>query len=257
MAFWIIAATVTVLSYLQARRSLFQPLRVEVFKLQLQLLTRITSLFTRGGELRLREHFDLDKILKMNTFLMMGAYVSFLAGEPVQPDEVYLGELASDAEGSMIILHPDTLVELVGPPDPDAEESRQSAAPMDKWSATKPQRLVITRRFHESVDELEEFLADPLLPDGLREPIERLNEAVHKNLEAIQDALGEAAAILPSSYPTIESTGKSNLSWISNIWNRHAVRLEPLATDLVEATRNYFDTKSLGLQRRAERLNLN
>lgn len=74
--FWGVASTVTVLTYLQARRTVLQPIRTEVFKVQLKSMSEIMGMFLGNGEIALRDKFDFRSLFDANFCYLMDAYAS-------------------------------------------------------------------------------------------------------------------------------------------------------------------------------------
>lgn len=62
-AFYAVVATVTILTYMHARRTLFQPVRTEIFKEQLKELSQVLAPFVGKSEADLRNFFALELAL--------------------------------------------------------------------------------------------------------------------------------------------------------------------------------------------------
>jgi hypothetical protein len=73
-AFWAVVGTVTILAFLQARRTVLQPLRTEVFKLQLNEMSRLLDLFVHRGEVDLRKYMGYDELVAANVMMLLDAY---------------------------------------------------------------------------------------------------------------------------------------------------------------------------------------
>jgi hypothetical protein len=68
--FFIVAGTVTVLSYRQAKKTLFTPIKTEVFKMQVKAFEEILAFFQNKTESDFVEAFDFNYILTINARLM-------------------------------------------------------------------------------------------------------------------------------------------------------------------------------------------
>ena len=73
--FWLVVATITVLTFLQARKTLFQPQRTEVFKLQVALLAELSAHFVRKDENDLVRDFDFLRIIRINSVAMYDTFL--------------------------------------------------------------------------------------------------------------------------------------------------------------------------------------
>jgi hypothetical protein len=76
IVFWAVAATVAVLTYRQARRTILQPIRTEVFKLQLQAMSEIMGLFLGKDELSLRSELAFQTLFDVNVCDLCDAYAA-------------------------------------------------------------------------------------------------------------------------------------------------------------------------------------
>ena len=74
--FFVTASIITVLSYIQARKTLFAPIRTETFKLQLNAFKETLAFFQNKSEVDFMECFDLNRIVSLNTFQMAEKYIS-------------------------------------------------------------------------------------------------------------------------------------------------------------------------------------
>jgi hypothetical protein len=81
IAFWIAAGLVAVLTYLQARKTFFQPLKLEVFKLQMALLARVHELCAGPGQGGVLTSFDLRRIGLANAYVALERYAGTQFGD--------------------------------------------------------------------------------------------------------------------------------------------------------------------------------
>jgi len=73
--FFITTATVALLSYFQAKKGLFNPLRTEIFKAQLEQIKSFEPLFeTINSKSDIEEHYGLENILAGNTVKLIKEY---------------------------------------------------------------------------------------------------------------------------------------------------------------------------------------
>src|SRR5438128_11734785 len=56
-AFFLVVGIITILTYRQAKKTILQPLKTEIFKQQIQLFTDLLKLFVGKDEIDLREQF--------------------------------------------------------------------------------------------------------------------------------------------------------------------------------------------------------
>jgi hypothetical protein len=74
IAFFVTTGIVAILSYIRAKKTLFQPLRTEVFKEQLKTLRKILDQFEGKGEVALRDDFGFPELIHINTISLLDSY---------------------------------------------------------------------------------------------------------------------------------------------------------------------------------------
>lgn len=72
--FYVVGIALAILTYLQARKTFFQPLRTEVFKLQLRAVEDALHPFVGKDEAELRAYFGLESTMQKNALLMLDSY---------------------------------------------------------------------------------------------------------------------------------------------------------------------------------------
>lgn len=73
--FWTIAATVGILSYMQARKTIFQPAKNEVFKVQINDLKKILSDLNWISQSECINKSGLDESIKLNINIIFFDYI--------------------------------------------------------------------------------------------------------------------------------------------------------------------------------------
>lgn len=240
IAFWITLAVIAVLTFLQARRTLLQPLRTEVYKLQIAAIKDLLAILVGKDEVSLTRHFDLDGILKANAVRLLDDYARAELGAPVENAEnrPYSRKFCP---GGLIELPSDEIVELVG--FKSAEKSKSdSGKPEADWKEHRVTMLHLTHRYYEATGELQTFLADPLIPVALAERIQNLLDGVHKDVSAMFSVLNESSLALPALFPSTESLKSVQMGGFQNDWNRQRPSLQPLSEEIITFTRHYFQS---------------
>ena len=83
IVFFLTVALITVLTYLNARRTLLQPLRTEVFKEQITILSDALRLFVGKGEHDLRNSWGLSEMLDGNAYFLLDEHARIFFGVKV------------------------------------------------------------------------------------------------------------------------------------------------------------------------------
>lgn len=84
LVFWTVGAIVAVLGYRQAKRTIFQPIRTEIFKAQLDAMSKIMRRFLGKKELQLRAEFHFDTLFRANLYRVADAYAENFFGVVVE-----------------------------------------------------------------------------------------------------------------------------------------------------------------------------
>ncbi len=244
--FWLAIGTVTVLTYRQAKRTILQPLRTEVFKLQLETMNRLLALLVGKGEVELRKYFALPEALEANTVAMLDAYAKAKFGIQIDPkDRPYAPDRCPSALASAKLL--ESADELIEPP---AMRSDEATA----WDQYEHDLIHVPRGFSIAEETLSTFLSNPLIPMSCASRIQALMDAAQDSILQLGPLITEYAKELPDKCPSLDFLAEVSLTWLNNPWNRRMQPLLPFATDLVEYTREYFASDAFALQRPANRI---
>lgn len=243
--FWLVVASVTLLTYSHAKRTILQPLHTEVFKLQLETMNRLLKILVGKGEYELTSHFNLDGALEANTVKMMDAYVeSQLGFAPKDPDSrpyspKFCPSALADPKALEVVRY-DNPTTTTGEHESDGEKT--------DWRNYEHLIVSIPREHSDAVAELESFLSDPLVPVGCAARVEALLEAVRESVQLVAPLLTERSQQLPDLYPTLEELRDRDFGgWIHNDWNKQRPTLLPLVSDIVAYARAYLGADAFRL----------
>lgn len=241
LAFWITVAAVTVLTYRQARRTVLQPLRTEVFKLQLDVMKDLLAIIASKQEVDLTRHFHLDKVLTMNTWAMLDDYalIAFGLMPPVPDDRPYSPERAAGA----LVPRDSSAIEPIGL----VVDNEGSPPPPPSWDSWSPPMLYLTEEFQAATGELEAILANPLLPKSCATLVEALLQEVHESALCMLSVLADKSTELPSLIPEPKALTRVRVDGLHNDWNARKPGLQPRAEAVVNFARGYFASDELGL----------
>ena len=226
IAFWIAAGLVAVLSYLQARKTFFQPLKLEVFKLQMALLARVHELCVgpeRGGTV---QAFDLDRIGSVNAYLALADYARTQFGEE--------GSAALEA------LNPGSLKDF---------EVQRAVAISAGASSIEIQILVI-EKYRRALAELRSLDRDLLLPTRLRELLDALLSATMAYVSQYMATPTASRQRLAELYPTLESLQAIDRVSLWKTRLQGLVSVQNAGEQIVGYVREYYEVDHIKPQRR-------
>jgi len=238
IAFFAIIGTVTVLTYFHAKRTILQPLRTEVFKQQLKLMSDVLDFLTAEYDGAINTVFPLDDLVNINTLQMFDDYAELVFGLEIDRDQRPYAP-----QNCPHYLLPHHLVVKAGPyRQPDLGDRKPTPPP---WSAYKYEAIAIPDNFAQAQERVRTFARSPLAPSKLVELLQRLDEELHRRVVQVGEVLTDCAREMPAMYPTAEKLKESSFSWVKNRFNRKTERLEPAIDQITDYARAYFGPERL------------
>lgn len=248
IAFWVTVGAVAVLSFLQARKTLFQPIKTEVFKAQLEEMKRILGLFVGKGEVELRRDWGLDKAAYVNCMRMFDAYAGNFFDKVVErddrpynkhncPQSLILGSSLKVADD-----HFKQDSQRVTAAHSEARDPRVRAA---LWGDYKHDEIHIPREFVERDKVLQSFLENPLVPGESVSQLSEFRDVLLANVNIIGEVLRECAKEMPEKYCNTQDLENASYDWVLNRISRRFRDLRPVAESLVAIIRSHYDVDAL------------
>ncbi|MFH9401594.1 hypothetical protein ACH4JS_17750 [Streptomyces sp. NPDC017638] len=240
IAFWLGTVTLAFLGYLGARKTLFQPLRTEIFKRQIDDLSEILQFFVGKGEVKLRDEFDFGLLEQANIEAMYDAYV-YHAFKVKRRKEAraYRSELCPAG-----MIKAEILTEQYILVDGHKEEPVEPPPEPASWTY-KGGQVYLPKRYVKQEKRIRRLLESPFLPTPVASAIENYLEAVEKNAWLVDEVILQAANEMPEKYPSMEELKEAQFHWIYNRINSRYDKLELHAKEIVRVIRDYFDSDNL------------
>ncbi|MEV5539646.1 hypothetical protein AB0L13_22560 [Saccharopolyspora shandongensis] len=254
-AFWILVGTVTLLTYIHARRTVLQPVRTEAYKLQLEEMTKIYRIFAGKGEVDLANYFGTKEMVNANVAAMYDAYIRTQLGyeHKDKEDRPYAKRYCPSAR-----IRTEAL-ELAGTHQKEKDRNG-TEVPSFVWSDYRHHALYLPRGVSVAEEEIESAASNPLVPSELCSLLEELIEIAARNSEYLRDVIEEEAPRMPELYPTIDDITRSGFGWINNKLTRRAEEYKPKVDEITGFCRIYLSSDSLNVapgRRSARRSRLN
>jgi hypothetical protein len=244
MLFYVVAGVLAVLTYLNARRTFFQPRHTEVFKLVTQQCVEIASLLCGKNETQLLIEIHYDTMVLANTHVLLDHYAHLTFGfEPPDPYE-RIDEFGEFKRRST--LH--KTGHVVAPKAySSADESEVEVAEMTGWNDLGTELVMplvfVPDEMHEHWRTLDSMRKSILTPDRVKPALDCYCEACEDLPSVLMDVLNDIAPTLPESYSTLEALELADHLSVMNEFNRRRPRLEPLLDDVCQALRRYLDVE--------------
>lgn len=251
--FFIVTGTVVILTYNRAKKSIFAPLRIEAFKLQLKAFEDVFQFFEKCPPARIGDKFDLERIVYLNTVKLLDEYAGAFFWDQFKKEKVskerdelfkdVVGGLAGKDSGEKYFQSP-------APFQQQAKEERAEIPPepvliLAKWKSYKYDTVDFTKSYKEATEQVRRFHALPLLPRELKAIISDFEAVVHDDLLRVGTLLTEVARELPTRYPTFEILSKADLSWIWSKYNHTCIPLEEKQNAILAYVENYLQVDNL------------
>ncbi|MGF7001527.1 hypothetical protein [Paraburkholderia sp. GAS32] len=249
--FFVIISVVTVLSYIQARRTFFAPIRTETFKLQLKAFEEVLLFFQNKSESDYVNVFDLHTIVSLNTLRMVDCYVAEFF-----PDEIDIDQVAREEVFSVIVggtMNNEFLKKYYTVPhSPISQEEYKEttkitnpAVVFSRWKKYEHGYIEFTAQYVDQVKLLRTLSASPLLPKELRELIGDFVSLPGAALGTLERVLTACSKEMPTHCATAVDLKKFSDAWIWNKFNDEKPKFEPLAEKILDYVNSYLKVEDL------------
>ncbi len=248
--FFILVGLVTLLSYCQAKRTLFTPIKTETFKMQIKSFEEILAFFQSKSEVDFIHLFDSRLILEANFQLLFIDYTKHFFKDEIEIDVEIIKEIEKNFNGAIVTktwfeknyISP----EYFDKKKPKIQEDvKKPALILEKWKNYEYGQIKYTKKYSQEIENLEKLIASPLIPNALKTKMEEFDLIVYENLRLVGDVLNEIAQELPNNFPTTESTKKLELLGVWNEYNKKKEDLEPKAKEILNYIREYLKIDKL------------
>jgi len=236
IVFWCIIATVTILSYFQARKTLFSPIKTEIFKMQIKTFEDILKYFQLKTSIDFERQFELDFIFELNTKIMLQKFSNAFF-----VNKTYVASMKKLIDKSNGFIVQDFYEEKFYSQITDEELFKNK----EDWQKYEHGIIYITRKYIEEDNVITSFISSPLIPEQLKEKLIEFRQIVSNNISLMANMLTEAAQELPDNYETVESVDKFNYIEFYNFYNNKSEKLFPKAEDILNYLRSYLKIESL------------
>ncbi len=247
--FFIIIGILAILSYLQARKTLFTPIKTETFKLQLQIFEDILLYFDQHDPADLDDSFDFQKILNLNAELLLLDYVNnFFPGQwdtKEQRDKIIrenpYAEISLEYSVDFVLIDSHVNNEE----DKSKPLLTNPAVILAKWQKYEYGVIHYSEKCKQQFERLKKFRTSPLVPAKLKKLILDLESEADENLECMRSVLTDAAKEFPEKYPSLEEVKTSQFFWINNRYIDKRYLMDESAGKILDFINNYLNIEGL------------
>ncbi|MFC4477861.1 hypothetical protein [Flavobacterium chungangensis] len=242
--------SITILSYLQAKKSLFTPIKTETFKMQIKAFEEILLFFQNKRESDFIDQFDLNNIIKINAQLLQLDFIRHFFSNEIQIDEQKVNELEKKISGSIISKNylEKNFTKLEYHEREEKKEKAKITNPaiiLKQWNDYEYGKIDFTNKFKEETQKLKNLSASPILPEEIKDLINKFERKIHTNLSLVGKILTEISKELPTKFPNAKSLQNFNNLGIWNIYNSRMDTVENDAEEILRYIRKYLKIDDL------------
>jgi hypothetical protein len=251
--FFIVGIVITILTYINAKRTILQPIKTEIFKLQVTKFSSILDIVDKQGYVKIQECFQ--KILFINACSLCDDYAELFFNielnrntRPYSTEQiekiiwnVYSMEGMEKYKqfrskfNELVSIKKDIKIS-------NSEEELIYKNNLNFWMDYNYGELKITTEYMELRKKIIDVKSSPLLPKELLVLIEEFIEAMNKNLNLVVEVLNQYSKQLPNDYFTQEIVieRSSIFLGIEIKYNKEFEDLELIANKIVQYIRTYW-----------------
>jgi hypothetical protein len=240
IAFWFAAGVIAFLSYNQARKSIFQPAKNEVFRAQIENLQELVHKLNWKSGLEAWEYSGLKASADISLHTQFKDYAEERFSAVIVSSQV---ETISSV-GAIFSTNATGFGLIQGPADSSDENGDWTKKPIN-WENYVWEIFEISAGHQEIVELLNVALNNPVLPRVVISMLQSLQQELDDTaIRAAQD-LEKIVREFPRHYPTKESLAGANLTWASNMRHERGQRLYDKLNELKQTIRGYLKTDEL------------
>ncbi|WP_312198316.1 hypothetical protein [Anaerospora hongkongensis] len=240
--FFITGITITILTYYQAKKTFFQPMKNEVFKQQLDDLKSLMKIFAGKKETDLREQFGFDLLVRANTALLLDNYTLHMFGQHLFNSEK--APFNKEKCPSCIASEKVLMLDNSHIRDTTKQEHQKKPSP-DQWTKQEINMILIPKEMSDMQASLETILESPFLPKDCAKLIEHFQEVCFKNIFLMRKILSECSCHLLDKYTSIDSLQNASITWVSNKYYGEFSSLKKEADIISDHIKNYLEVDNL------------
>lgn len=238
---------IAILSYFQAKKTLFSPIKTEIFKIQIEELKEVLAFFNKQNSTDFDREFGINEIFELNSFRMHHAYVNnFFDGE-LKPSEDFLKHLDEISYGALVSV--EHLTEITAGSELEElkkeEKELSPAMKLAKWKEFELPGVEYSKKFEDKQQELTKLAASPLLPKELSDLLYEFHSVMHHNLFCMGKVISECAQDLPTKYSTADDNRKFRPDWMWNKYNHERKKTDDVSEKILKFINSHLKIDDL------------
>lgn len=250
--FFIITGTITILTYIKARKSILQPIKTEIFKQQLEVFSEIMDIFNGKNEMQIRRFFAFDKLEFVNVVKMIdgfaGIFFEFefdIEKRPYNTNDCKTTAVMKDVAHKYLKIDVDPVIELIASTSDEISNKPTYEIKVDIWKEYEYGIISIPNEYIEAVEKIDKIIKSPLLPKECIKYLSEIKKIAEDNITILSEVLREVFQELPEKYTNTNDLLNISLSWIGNRYNDKFISFIDTTDELINYLRDYFKVDEL------------
>lgn len=240
IVFWAVGAVIAILSFRQAKKSIFQPAKNEVFKVQIASIQSLLKELNWKSSLEAWQDSGLDTSAEITLGRAFESFALHQHGTKIMSDRLNSlvsvgGIISPEAKGFRLIKGPADEV--------DSEDKSLDWPPI--WSDFTWETFSISERLDNLINILGYAASDPVLPRSVISSIEALLKEIHESAIRAAKDVESAVREFPRHYPSQLTLKSADLTWAHNMREERGVKIFAKLNELRKATRDYLRSDML------------
>ena len=247
--FFFTGSVIAILTYRQAMKTLFTPIKTETFRVQLTLFEKIYLYFQSKSNFELMSDFDLAHMRDLNAHELLLDFAEFHFKENKNLQERIKIKRKKLHENISGLIASKEYVEkhfsLATINRTDASQSTESSG-IESWDKYNFGRVLITKKYNDSIKLVEQFIKSPFLTESVRNALINFKTEITNNMKGIQTEMNQVAQALPNYIKSEDDLPNINMSLASNIIrDKEDPKFEELANKIMTEIQIYLDIENL------------
>jgi len=238
---------VAVLSYLQARKTLFTPIKTEIFKLQMESFQEVIEFFNKNNDHDFNEVFGFREIFDLNAANMHRRYIKlfFFKEIEIKDEDIKRRKAATygaiytaeEAGRCLTIIEPGSELKSTGN---KTKKITEPALMLAEWNQYSHDGVVFTKRYHDETEKLKKLASSPLLPKELADLMHAFLRINHNNLGLIGVVVARLSKEMPTLYSTAEDVVRFDSSGMWGSYIEERENLDNISSQILKYINEYL-----------------
>jgi len=237
IVFYVVVGLITLLAYLTARKTFFQPRHAEVFRMVAEQCVQIADLVCGKDDAQLLADLGIYDMVTANGAILFDGYAYAVFGiEVPEPDEraAEFGEFSGHLVSDEAIL-------------PSNEPFRPGTAslPMEEPATARlpyrPTVLVLSDDYLDYMSRLDALRRSTITPASIKKSLNRYYEVCDGLPSLLLEMLQACAEEMADLYPTLDALNDGHTVWMTNMFNHGRPDLLKLTEAVCAAIDKYLN----------------